>query len=297
MSDIPNLSGKVGLDVTDFKAGIAQLNREIRVVESGFKAAAAGLGNWSKSATGLETRIKALNKEIDLQKKKVSALEEEYKRVAKEKGTTSRAAQELEIKLNKETEALNKMEGELKDTDKALEDMTKEQKDASKGADDLAEKEGEAKTATGRLKDALDGLKKKLQGLGNDFKDLGDKMIKGLALGIAAVGAAAAGAIIGIGKLVFKTAEAADNIAESAEKLGITAEQYQEFGFIADQIGTDVDSIARAFARTTVAIKEARKEGTPMAGIFEQLGISTRGANGDLRDTEEGFGDIITALG
>ena len=44
MSDIPNLSGKVGLDVTDFKTGVSTINREIRVIESGFKAAAAGMG-------------------------------------------------------------------------------------------------------------------------------------------------------------------------------------------------------------------------------------------------------------
>src|SRR4030042_483199 len=297
MSDIPNLSGKVGLDVTDFKAGIAQLNREIRVVESGFKKVAAGMGDWGKSATGLETRIKALNKEIDLQKKKVSALEVEYQRVAKEKGTTSRAAQELEIKLNKETEALNKMEWELKDTEKALEDMTKESKDAAKGADDLAEKEGEAKTATGRLKDALDGLKSKLKGLGNDFRELGDKMLKGLAVGIAAIVAATAGAIIGIGKLVLKTAEAADNIVESAEKIGITAEKYQEFGFIADQIGTDVDTIARAFARTTKAMEEAEKGNSPPPTAFATLGISVKDADGNFRDTEDVFGDVIKTLG
>src|SRR3989337_1048148 len=104
-----DLSGKVGLDVTDFKAGIAELNRDIRVIESGFRATAAGMGDWSKSATGLETRIKALNSEIDVQQKKVTALQGEYQRVAAEKGENSRAAEELKIKLNKENEALGKM--------------------------------------------------------------------------------------------------------------------------------------------------------------------------------------------
>jgi hypothetical protein len=55
-----DLSGKVGLDTTDFKTAIAGMNREIRVIESGFKATAAALGDWGKSASGLEMRIKGI---------------------------------------------------------------------------------------------------------------------------------------------------------------------------------------------------------------------------------------------
>src|SRR5512139_94471 len=116
MTDNP-LIGKVGLDVTDFKAGIASLNREIRVIESGFRATAAGLDDWGKSATGLEARIKALNSEITIQQQKVAALEAEYKKVAAEKGENSRAAQDLQIRLNKENETLGKMTLELGKTE------------------------------------------------------------------------------------------------------------------------------------------------------------------------------------
>jgi hypothetical protein len=147
------------------------------------------------------------------------------------------------------------------------------------------------------LKDALDGLKAKLQGLGNDFRALGDKVLKSFAVGIAAIGAAAAGAVIGIGKLVLNTAAAADNIQESAEKLGITSEQYQEFGFVANQIGTDVDTIGKAFARTTKAMGEAEKGTSPTALAFKTLGINVKDANGNFRDTQDVFSNVIDALG
>ncbi len=65
MSDNP-LSSKISLDTTDFKAAVAALNRDIRVIESGFRASAAALGDWSKSADGLQLRIKALTGQIDL---------------------------------------------------------------------------------------------------------------------------------------------------------------------------------------------------------------------------------------
>src|SRR5512139_2896598 len=97
-----DLSGRVSLDTTDFKKAVSQLNRDLRVIESGFRASAAELGDWGKSADGLQMRMEALTREIDIQEKKVGALTDEYNRIAKEKGETSRAAQELQIRLNKE---------------------------------------------------------------------------------------------------------------------------------------------------------------------------------------------------
>ena len=84
MSDQNDLSGKVGLDTTDFKTAISTLNREIRVVESGFRAAASGLADWSKDASGLEARVGTLNTKIDLQKQKTEALRGEYERIKTE---------------------------------------------------------------------------------------------------------------------------------------------------------------------------------------------------------------------
>ena len=114
------LSGKVGLDVTEFKTGISQLNQQIRVIESGFKATAAGMGDWSKQSAGLEARMKALTSEIGLQQTKVENTRKAYEQMAAEKGATSRAAQDLQIKLNKETETLNKMQSELNQSETEL---------------------------------------------------------------------------------------------------------------------------------------------------------------------------------
>ena len=77
-------------------------------METGFRASSAALGDWSKSIDGLELRAKSLTDQIDIQRAKVTALQGEYERVAAEKGANSRAAQHLQIRLNRETEALKK---------------------------------------------------------------------------------------------------------------------------------------------------------------------------------------------
>src|SRR5690349_450049 len=131
------VSGKVGLDPSEFKNGIAQMNRDLRVLESGFRASAASLGDWSDSATGLELRIKSLNSQMDVQQKKVAATRAEYERIKAEKGETSRAAQDLEIKLNKETETLGKMQAELNQDTEALNEMTQGEEEAGNAADEM----------------------------------------------------------------------------------------------------------------------------------------------------------------
>ena len=78
MADGENVAGKIGLDTTDWKTGISEINRDVRVIESGFKAIAAGMDDWKNSADGLTQRNNALSEIIGKQKEKVALLEGEY---------------------------------------------------------------------------------------------------------------------------------------------------------------------------------------------------------------------------
>jgi len=292
-----SLSGKVGLDVTDFKSGISELNRNIRVVESGFQAAAAGLGDWSKSASGLELRIKALSGEIDLQKSKVAALAAEHARVAATQGEGSKAAQDLEIRLNKETATLGKMESELGITQTSLAGMGSESGQAAKETENLGKKESETTGHTSKFASALEGLKGKLSASVSGLKNMVVNVAKvgaGLALGLVA---GAVGAVTGLGALLLKTAATSDELVETAEKIGITTTRLQELNYIADQTGTGVDTIQGSMARMTRSLEAAQKAGTPAADAFKQLGVSVTDSNGQLRDSQDIFFDAITALG
>lgn len=139
------LGASFSIDVTDLKTGLAQANRLIRESESEFKAAAAGMDNWTKSQEGLESRLKHLNTAADLQRQKVDALQSEYDRlIADGLDPTSKQAVELRTKINKETEALNKNEAEIKKQTKALEDL---EADAAGAGDALEELGDDAKDA------------------------------------------------------------------------------------------------------------------------------------------------------
>ncbi len=155
---VRDLFGKLGLDTTDLKTGLTAANRELRVLESGFRAASATMGDWAKSADGLTLRAQSLTRQIEVQQVKAGALRLEYERVAAEQGANSRAAQELQIKLNRETETLNKMQRELSKTNDALGEMASAADDAENSVQNLENAETDATQATKGLGSALSGL-------------------------------------------------------------------------------------------------------------------------------------------
>lgn len=211
MEAIEKLSGKLGVDTTDFKTGIAAANRELRVLESGFKASSASLGDWSKSASGLEMRIKSLTSQIEIQRLKVDALRENYENIAKEQGETSRAAKEAQIAYNKQAEALGKMERELGQTESALKDVTGETKKAGSAQDKTS-------LSTGRLTLSLGGLKNMAAGTVGALTNL-TKRVASMAVGLA-VGAAkiAATTAIATGVLLASTVGPASDLSETLSK-------------------------------------------------------------------------------
>ncbi len=215
MSDNP-LSGKVSLDTTDFKTGISQINRELRLTESGFRASAASLGDWSKSADGLNQRIGALTDEIKLQQAKVSLLKDEYARVAKEKGENSRAAQNLLIRINKETEGLNKNQRELKESKEALDKVGDESEKTGKSADKMGKDFKGAERHTISLRGALGGL-----------ANVGKAAIIGVT-GLAA-GVVAATAMMAT-KVIKAFGELEQNLGGSEAVFGEYAKQIQKTG-------------------------------------------------------------------
>lgn len=104
----------MGMDVSDLKAGISEANKQIQLANSKFKAATAGMDDWTKSTDGLNAKIEQLGSVLDMQKRKLSGLEAEYKKVAAEQGENSEAARKLQVQINNQTAVVKKTEREYK---------------------------------------------------------------------------------------------------------------------------------------------------------------------------------------
>ena len=213
------LGASFTIDTTNLRAGLNLANRLIRESESEFKAAAAGMDDWRESQKGLEARIKHLNKACELQQKKVDALQGEYDRlIADGLDPTSAAAVKLRTDINKEKEALAKNQSELKKQTKALEDLSDGTKDTG---DDL-----------NKLGDSADDTAEEFD---NATDSVGGFVAVGLAALTAAAGAAI-GAILGLAESTREYRTELAKIETAASDAGASADyikdKWQDLGAV-----------------------------------------------------------------
>lgn len=189
------ITGSVGLDISDFKANVTQLNRQIELVRTGFQAAGDGTAEFGKSQEGLQAKIKALTETTELQRKKIENLDTQRKKVIATEGENSKAAENLTIKINKETAALNSQTVELKTTQTELEYY------------------GKSSEKAGVKLDKLGGI------------------LKGVGVAMGAVAAATAAAAIKLAKDVVKQfGELEQNLGGSEAVFGEYAQSIQQTG-------------------------------------------------------------------
>ena len=118
-----NLSATVGMDTTDFKSGVTELNAQIKHIERSFQATAAVMDDWGNSSDGLKKRVTSLGDKISLQKKKLELLNSEYQKTVKEQGENSAAAESLAQKMYKTQQEIQRSEKSLKNYEDRLSEL------------------------------------------------------------------------------------------------------------------------------------------------------------------------------
>ena len=235
-----NLGASFSIDISNLKAGLAQANRLIRESESQFREAAAGMDDWSKSQEGLEARIDSLNDQIGIQQKKIGALVAEKQRIIekmKDEGASNeeieRAVDGVNKQIERESKQLDRLKGELGKSEKALDDFNKE-------TDETAENTKKASDNA----EALDGSMEKLKGTG-----------KAAAVAIAAIGAAAIGAV----KAFLDLSESTREYREDMGKLETAFESAGKSTELATKTYKDFYSVLGEEDRSVEAVNHLAK--------------------------------------
>ena len=184
------VGGRFEIDITDLQAGIKEANRLIRLADSEFKAATAGMDRWADSADGLAARQQNLSSVIGVQEEKVRALKSEYERVSREMGENSAEAQGLQIRINNETAALERNRAMLRGVTSALDAMSPEAQAAAEAQERLAREEREAAEAAAEAERKAEEYGQALTNMGDRAKAAVATGLKALAAGVAAVTAA-----------------------------------------------------------------------------------------------------------
>lgn len=126
---------------------------------------------------------------------------------------------------------------------------------------------------------------------GSKFSSALSSGISGAAKTVAAVGAAAAAATAAVGasvaKSVMSTASLGDEIDKMSQKMGMSAESYQEWDFVLQHAGTSIEAM-KSGMKTLASAAETGSD------AFDKLGLSQEAIQG--MSQEELFSSTIEAL-
>ena len=121
-------------DISGLKKGLADANRQIRLANSQFQAAASGMDDWSNSADGLTAKIAQLEAVQDAENKKLELLKRQYELTAAAMGENSAEAQELLIQINNQQTKINGVTNKLNDYRAQLEQVVQATNNAGTAA-------------------------------------------------------------------------------------------------------------------------------------------------------------------
>lgn len=115
------------VDISELKAQFQEAQRSIRLVNSEFKSATAGMDDWANTSDGLSAKIKQMNGVLDGEKSKLQSLKDQYALVVQQEGANSKSAQELAIKINNQEAVVKSTEKELKNYQEKLKNLGTEE--------------------------------------------------------------------------------------------------------------------------------------------------------------------------
>ena len=242
----------------DFKKALTEINQSFKVLGSEMKLVASQFDKNDNSVEALTARNETLNKQIDAQKDKIATLKAALDNAAASFGENDKRTQAWQIKLNNAEAALNGMERDLKKNNDAIEEASSEFKDAEKAAD--------------KFGDEIKKTGKETEQAGDQFQKVGEVLKtvgKAMATAAAAIGAGAVAAGKKIWDMANDTAAAGDTVDKMSQKLGMSAEAYQEWDYVLSQSGVDINSVQTGFKSMTNSIDDAKK-------LFKEMVLNTK---------------------
>lgn len=282
-----NFGLKIGVEgEKEFKKALYEINQSFKVLGSEMKLVSSAFDKNEQSVESLSAKNEVLTKQIGAQKEKVETLRKALENAATSFGENDKRTQNWAVQLNNAQAELNSMERELKGNERALDQVGDEFQTAAKEAD--------------RFEDELDAAGKEAEASGGKFQKLGS-VVKGIgtAMGVAfaAIGTAAIGAGKALVDMSVDAAAYADEMLTQSTVTGMSVESLQAYSYAADLIDVSLDTLTGSMAKQIKSMSTARKGTGEAADAYAKLGVKVTDANGELRDGETVYWEVMDALG
>lgn len=264
-----SIGPRIGIEgERDFRQTLSKINQSLKVLDAESKTVASSFDDEADAQKKAAAQADVLNRQILTQKEAIEGLKKGLKDSANIYGEADERTMKWQKAVYDATTDLNIMEKQLRETGDEVQDV--------------GEDMGEAEEATSRWGDVMKGTL---------LADAVKAGVKALANAVKEVTAA-------LTESVKEAAAYSDDIATMETKTGIAADTLQEYAYMADQVDVSLETVAGAHRKLTAAMAKAQKGNKEATAAFEALGVDALDPlTGQLRDADEVFADLITALG
>lgn len=259
--EIKGITIELNGDTTKFNKAIKDIEKESKTLQSQLKSVNAAL------------KLDPTNTDLIAQKQRLltTAVNESKTALDQLKKAKADADAQMASGAQVNQEQYDKLTREIVFTESKLKSLTKQSAEFS------AQQSGIYKVG--------DSISK----VGEKASVAGDK-VKGLSV-------AATGLLTALGGAAVKAAKSADDINTMAKVTGLSTAEIQKFQYASERIDVSIDTLTGSMTKLTRNMQTASKGTGDAYKAFKELNVEIQNQDGSLRDKQDVFDDIVTALG
>ncbi|MCT1577531.1 phage tail tape measure protein [Oceanobacillus kimchii] len=174
MQRIEGMSIEIDLETMKVNSGLTDLKSSLKTVNSEMKANMSAFDRGDKSVGKYETRLKGLNKKLELQRDITDKAKTSYEKMVAEHGEGSVEAEKAAREYNNQSAALNNLERYVNNATDELERMKEQQRIANSNWTKMGE--------------ALENTGGKLRTVGTGMKNVGSSLTRNVTMPLSVVG-------------------------------------------------------------------------------------------------------------
>lgn len=283
-------TNEYGESISDLRAeAMDKLDKSLSVVKSKLDLQAATYREDAKSVEALTVKGKLLNEMYGYQRTRVDELAAQYDEAVAASGKMDAATLSLENKLTEAQTALQNAKNAVDDNAAALENAQKYQDAFGMSADELKAKSGALGDTVANMADKIGIVLPENAKKATDALNLVDGST------IALVGTSVK-LVKGLMDCSVAAAKNADSLITLSSQTGLSVERLQELQYASELVDVSIDQIADALKSMIGTMKDATSGTGDAAEAYKRLGVRVTDAQGNLRDSNEVFEEIIRRL-
>lgn len=275
---IRGITIEIGADTNPLMQAFKDINSSLNQTDKALKDVNKLLKLDPQNVTLLEQKQGYLNDAIEQTKQSLETQQKLLESLPVDTtGELSEEYKALERNIEATKQRLEGYESQMKDNDQAMKD---------------------AGLTTKTLGDRIKELGDKMFGAGKETSTFGDMLKANLSAdALKATGKALLDVGKGLYDMGVNSAKYADDVMVMSTQFGLSTDTIQEFQYMAELTDTSLETITGSLSKLTKNMQTASKGTGDTYEAFKALGVSITDSNGQLRDSEDVFNDVIDALG